>query len=562
MTAQKFIFFLLIPGVLVGFFTLLMMMGPKSIDYEQLEVENLSSELADVLTNRSLELEATFEDSLLLDELTKNDFKLLEEAITFQVEYINTLPYYSKEAEDRLQYLRERYDQLISQAYYENSLVKEKEGKALLEQEAYQKAQVLFVEAMNNQRIINERFPLSSHNNLNRLAQLNRQVKYLEAYPTYQKVVDLITKADMLVESEQWEEAAELIQEAIRLQSTLNSEYRNSNLSDSSRLFNLKKRLIDLKSERTYRSRLKLERQADQLALEGAYLEAATIYKKANALQRVINEEYPTSHHASEEEVQNLMRREQTAESYFLAEDIKAMNLAVQKHLKKRKISAAKENILKINNLILRMKEAFPKSSYYDNQIDVKINYLTAILKDLEIIQNRIYERLLPIPGTSIQMSKIEVHQALYTKIIGANPSRSSGEWMPVESISWIEANIFCERLTWILGYTVRLPKENEYRQALGNLKDSDLQNLVISSASTDGLSEVGKKEAMRTGYFDLLGNVSEWLYSEEAISNEEVQHIGGHFADNNRILFSVPLRTANKNERSRLIGFRFVVEL
>ena len=236
MTAQKFIFFLLIPGVLVGFFTLLMMMGPKSIDYERLEVENLSSELADVLTNKSLELEATFEDSLLLDELTKNDFKLLEEAITFQVEYINTLPYYSKEAEDRLQYLRERYDQLISQAYYENSLVKEKEGKALLEQEAYQKAQVLFVEAMNNQRIINERFPLSSHNNLNRLAQLNRQVKYLEAYPTYQQVVDLITKADALAESEQWEAAAELIQEAIRLQSTLNSEYRNSNLSDSSRL--------------------------------------------------------------------------------------------------------------------------------------------------------------------------------------------------------------------------------------------------------------------------------------------------------------------------------------
>ena len=55
------------------------------------------------------------------------------------------------------------------------------------------------------------------------------------------------------------EAAAELIQEAIRLQSTLNSEYRNSNLSDSSRLFNLKKRLIDLKSERTYRSRLKFK---------------------------------------------------------------------------------------------------------------------------------------------------------------------------------------------------------------------------------------------------------------------------------------------------------------
>ena len=67
-------------------------------------------------------------------------------------------------------------------------------------------------------------------------------------------------------------------------------------------------------------------------------------------------------------------------------------------------------------------------------------------------------------------------------------------------------------------------------------------------------------EEAMRTASLNLL-NVANASYSEEAISNEEVQHIGGHFADNNRILFSVPLRTANKNERSRLIGC-FIVEL
>ena len=88
--------------------------------------------------------------------MTKNVLNCLRKQL-LKVEYINTLPYYSKEAEDRLQYLK-KHGQLISQAYYENNLVKEKEGKALLEQEAYQKAQVLFVEAMNNQRIINERF--------------------------------------------------------------------------------------------------------------------------------------------------------------------------------------------------------------------------------------------------------------------------------------------------------------------------------------------------------------------------------------------------------------------
>ena len=37
--------------------------------------------------------------------------------------------------------------------------------------------------------------------------------------------------------------------------------------------------------------------------------------------------------------------------------------------------------------------------------------------------------------------------------------------------------------------------------------------------------------------------------------------HFGSHFGDSLEAIYAVPLRQVNRNERSRLIGFRFVVE-
>ena len=562
MTVQKFIFFLIIPAGLVSFFLSIIMMGPKSIDYENIDYKSVPHEAVNLLAEKSVELEGDFETLHAINPLSEEAHERLFEAIVFQKEYIAALPYYNKNAEERLLRLEARHDQVVSEAYYKISLAKERASNELYQQEAYKKAQVLASEAMENQLIINEQFPLSSHNDLNRLAQLKRQVKYLEAYPIFERLTGFVSQADSLAQSEQWEEAADLIQEAIDLQSVLNSDYRTSKLADSTRLFNLKKRYVDLLSERTYRKGLKLIDQADQLSAGGEYLKAAAGYNKALEVQRALNKNFPTSQYASEDVVRNLVRKSQTSESYFLAENISAMNFAIDSDLKNRNTSVAKEKIIRITNLILRMKEAFPKSSYYDDNLELKINFLNFIRNDLDLIQSRIYDLLLPIPEEDFKMLKTEVTQALYATIMGVNPSRKIGELMPVESVSWVDANEFCQRLSWILGRTVRLPKEYELRHAIGRLKYLKIEEYAISTSDESGLSEVASKEPLASGYYDLLGNVSEWLYSEGAVLGENVNHIGGHFADNNRIIFSVPLRDANKNERSRLIGFRFVVEL
>ena len=562
MTVHKVIFFLFIPASLVGVFTLLIMTGPKSIDYESLDTRLVSPEESKVLKEKSMKLEGAFDDLYALDQVSEDDYELLFQAILFQEEYLKSLPYFNQTAEERLVRLRERFDQTKSEPYYQITIVSERESKQFYELGDFESARIHLSKAIESQLTINEQYPLSSYKNFNRLTQLNRELKYLEAYPIYKELTKLIAKSDDLVEAGELAAAAEIIQEAIDLQSILNSEYRSSKVADSRRLVELKNRYIDLKSEPDYRAIMKLIQESDQLVSEGNYLKATDGFDQALAMQRKLNKNYPLSRYASENMIHNLIRKSQTAESFFLSEAISAINIEINESLKARNTLVAKEKIIRATDMVLSMKEEFPKSSYYDDQIELKIKYLNLIRNDLELIHSRIYAKLLPIPEEAFMMLDTEVTQALYTTIMGVNPSRSKGDLMPVESVSWVEANEFCKRLSWILGYVVRLPKEYEFRKAIGRLRYIKVEEYAVSSRGLKGLLEVAQKEPLSSSYFDLLGNVSEWLYSDTVFLNDAVNHIGGHFSDSNQIIYSVPLRKGKKDERSRLIGFRFVVEI
>ena len=50
------------------------------------------------------------------------------------------------------------------------------------------------------------------------------------------------------------------------------------------------------------------------------------------------------------------------------------------------------------------------------------------------------------------KLSKFPVTQGLYKSVINENPSTFNGDNLPVETISWIEAVIFCNELSVALG--------------------------------------------------------------------------------------------------------------
>jgi len=556
-----FLVFLLAAFVLGGFY-FLARLGPRDVDYSARTFSfEVTPEVA-ALAERSIELEAQFEEILVLRDALPADLELLREAYEFQRKYVEALPQGDSDAQTRLRALDQRYQDLAAIELRDRSIALEAEAEALARAEDYEAARAKFREAFELQKRIDENFPLSSSRNIGRATRLQRQARYLTAEPLMRRAEELVQRADERIAAHEWAEAEELLLRAIEIQDTLNREYRGTNQASISRLENLKVRLVGIRSGQSYLEIERLAELADTRQLEGENLEAANLYLEAARLQRQLNEAFPESPYASSEKFAEYRRKSQTAESYSLGLEIERNYDLLNQLLSERRTYEAAEVIVALRRDLRQMEQAFPRSSLNDEALQVKVRYLNLLQNDLGYIQDRVYDALLPIPGEpDWRMLRSEVPQALYSLIMGTNPSRNEGDLKPVDSVSWLEAKTFCERLSWILGKPVRLPTENEFREALGRLRYVVLEDHVWSSADADGQAQpVATKEPMGSGFFDLLGNVSEWLESEDRFEDEDARHIGGHMQDRLEAIFTVPVREAPRAERNRMTGFRFVV--
>ena len=142
-------------------------------------------------------------------------------------------------------------------------------------------------------------------------------------------------------------------------------------------------------------------------------------------------------------------------------------------------------------------------------------------------------------------MAVYPVTQAQWMQVMGTRPSRFVGENLPVERVSWDDANKFCEQLSRSEGRHYRLPTEAEWEYACragtktifyngntladlaraawfaDNSGDHPLDSASLMAARADYfriLDEnrcrthpVGEKEPNRWGLYDMLGNVTVW---------------------------------------------------
>ena len=118
-------------------------------------------------------------------------------------------------------------------------------------------------------------------------------------------------------------------------------------------------------------------------------------------------------------------------------------------------------------------------------------------------------------------LAETETTQSFYEAVTGSNPSAFSGPALPVDTVSWIDANRFCERLNAQLPAGVnkkfRLPTEAEWEYAaragdnssgLDGLEERAWSGMENASGST---RPVGTKAPNRWGFFDMQGNLWEW---------------------------------------------------
>ncbi|CAA6676521.1 Unannotated [Lentimonas sp. CC4] len=548
-------------GVL-ALFWFLSQLGPKEVDYRTLNTKTEVSVEAQAMRKQSIELEAQFEEILALRPATPEDVLLLKRAFDLQAQYVESIPGYNSEASQRLENLEKRYQSLSAEHLQDVSVELESEAQALANDRKYEEARDKYQEAFESQQTINEDFPLSAAYNIGRATRLQRQARYLAAEPLLRESMQLEEDADVFIAKNEWEPATDLLKQAMKIQQRLNREYRGTNQSSVSRLERLKVKLVGMESGQDHLEIEEMADLADASRAKGEMLQAADLYKEVARLQKQLNEAFPDSPYASSERVTEFQRKGQTAQSFELGLEIEKNRDLLKRLLSERRTYEAAEVIVALRRDIKQMEEAFPRSSLNDEELQVKVRYLNLVQNDLGYIQDRVYDALLPVPETEgIQMLRTEVPQALYNLIMGTNPSRNQGDVNPVDSVSWTEAKSFCERLSWIVGKEVRLPTENEFRQALGPLRYVVLEDHVWSVSDADGVAQpVGQKEPFTSGFYDLLGNVSEWLESVDRFDSEDARHIGGHAQDRIEAIFTVPVRSAPRGERNRLTGFRVVV--
>lgn len=130
-----------------------------------------------------------------------------------------------------------------------------------------------------------------------------------------------------------------------------------------------------------------------------------------------------------------------------------------------------------------------------------------------------------------------EITQAQWEAVMGSNPSSFVGENYPVETITWTQANEFCEKLSEISDYNVSLPTEAQWEYACRAGSTSKWffgeDEAEFSKYCEDDIDakthEVGAFEPNGNGLYDIYGNVYEWCldyyryeYLEDDVTDPE----------------------------------------
>ncbi len=146
---------------------------------------------------------------------------------------------------------------------------------------------------------------------------------------------------------------------------------------------------------------------------------------------------------------------------------------------------------------------------------------------------------------SSYSIGETEVTQALWTAVMGSNPSDFKGNNLPVEEVSWNDCQTFIRKLNSLTGENFRLPTEAEWEFAArgGN------RSRGYKYSGSDNLGDVawyfgnsgGKTHAVKSkspnelGIYDMSGNVWEWCsdwygsYSSSSVTNPKGPSSGSH---------------------------------
>ena len=195
--------------------------------------------------------------------------------------------------------------------------------------------------------------------------------------------------------------------------------------------------------------------------------------------------------------------------------------------------------------------------------------------------------------GNAFYMGKYEVTQAQWKAVMGTDPSYFKGDDLPVEQVSWSDAQEFVCKLNELENTDkYRLPTEAEWEYACkaGNDTEFSFTNEAVdldeygwsdsygwcAINSNGNTSSVGVKKSNAFGLYDMHGNVWEWVqdtwhdnyenaptdgtaWEEESSSNRVGK--GGSWMDGPNYCKSAFRGSLDADSTSYVLGLRIVME-
>lgn len=185
----------------------------------------------------------------------------------------------------------------------------------------------------------------------------------------------------------------------------------------------------------------------------------------------------------------------------------------------------------------------------------------------------------------SFLLFKFPVTQDFYFEITNENPSTFKGDLRPVETVTFKDAVIFCNRISVQNGLTpcyliqdeseeiffeksangYRLPTEAEWEYACKagstDIRYGQLSDIAWYKDNSDNKTHnVGQKAPNAWGLYDMLGNVWEWcsdLYDTEVYGSYRIFR-GGGFCDVERSVMATTRRRSHPLKfKIEDLGFR-----